>query len=195
MKKALKIIFIVLVGIIAIGIINAIFSKDNNKGTTKSATDSSSTAKEESKADGNWIYNSDSSDKMTNKITTYAQCKSLNSIDLKSPYGGGVHGYINIRNGFKNEHNTVYITVDKGQFMPSISSEESIKVKFDNSNPVSYSYSEPSDGSSGTIFLEESGLFLEKLKKSSHVIIEATFFDNGYKQFEFDTKGLVWDKK
>ena len=140
----------------------------------------------------NWHYDIDSSDKMEKSIIKLALCESLNKIDLNAPYDGGILGYINIRNGWHHKGNEAFITVDKGQFMPSLEGESSIKVKFDENKPMSFNYNEASSGSSGIIFIENAGRFLESLKKSKRVIIEAEFFDNGYKQLEFNSAGLIW---
>lgn len=44
------------------------------------------------------------------------------------------------------------------------------------------------------IFLNNSKKFINNLKKSKKVMIEATFFDAGSKVIEFDVEGLKWEK-
>ena len=167
-------------------------SSVNTSDTAKASADTNKIAVDGAIPPENWTYDVDNSDKMDNTKVYTAACKSTGTIELAAPYEGENYGYIHVRKGWKHHSNEVYITVDKGQFMYKYSEGSVIKVKFDQSGPVSFSFLEASDGSTGIIFLEDSVRFLEKLKKSKHVIIEAEFFDNGYKQLEFNTDGLKW---
>ena len=158
---------------------------DTTKKTAKS------TAIAPAQAD-NWTYNVDSSDMMNKYVVYTATCEGLNQLQLKSPYDGGSTMSIILRNGFKGKGNDVMITIDKGQFMGSITGDESIKVKFDDEAPKTFSYVDPADASSGIIFITNAKGFINELKKSKQVIIELTIFDNGVQQVKFNTSNLKW---
>jgi hypothetical protein len=54
---------------------------------------------------------------------------------------------------------------------------------------------EPEDHSSDTLFAANASSIIAKLKKSDRVIVELPFFQEGNRQFTFQTKGLVWPPK
>ena len=137
----------------------------------------------------NWSL-SEITDKMTSVKKYYAVCKSTNTIEFQFPYQGGSYFTLTVRNSGKG--NEVVINVSKGQFMPSLNSEESVKVKFDDGKPIDYTYLSASDGSSDVIFLNNENNFIKKLKVSKKLMIETTFFNEGSKIMEFDINGLNW---
>lgn len=197
MKKVLKWIGIVFGILIIIGIIGAIFGKKDTSAqpapTTIIAADSTDSSKNTPIV--NWQYSIDSSDKMDNAKVYLADCTAIDPVDLQAPYDGGSVVTLTIRNGFKHHKNEVVVSIDKGQFMPSLEGDQSIEVKFDNEKPQSFSYNDAADGSDNVIFLNNAAQFIKKIKDATHVIIEAEFFENGSKQIEFNTNGLVWDNK
>ncbi|MCG2611804.1 hypothetical protein LZZ90_09840 [Flavobacterium sp. SM15] len=139
----------------------------------------------------NWVYNEDQ-DKMEGTKQFFATCTSINTADFEFPYDGGSTLDIHIRNlGHGNE---ALITVSKGQFMTSIGDSESLKAKFDDEKPMSFTYSSSADGSSDVIFINNAAKFISKLKKAKKVMLEVGFFDAGRKVLEFETEGLKWNK-
>lgn len=166
-----------------------------NIGDDKSV--SSSTSKKEVPTDSvkaevitNWVYSQDS-DKMTSNKQYFAECKSTNEIEFQAPYSGGSYFTITVRN--MENKNDVCISVSKGQFMTSVMGSESMKVKFDNDSPVSFTFNSAADGSADIIFLNQSKKFISRLKTAKKVIIETMFFQEGNKQLEFDVDGLKWN--
>ncbi|TBH74901.1 hypothetical protein [Aquirufa nivalisilvae] len=134
-------------------------------------------------------------DKMDNNVYRTAFCTSKNTVELNFPYNGGTNLEIWLRNGLNGQGNEVFLIVNKGQFMSSFDGEETVRMKFDNSPPISSNFSNESTGKSTTIFLSKSSSIIKRLKKSKKLIIEVDFYDNGTSQFEFDVEGLKWDIK
>jgi hypothetical protein len=161
-------------------------------GEDKSNNEKSDTTEQSSeKKSENWNYSEDV-DKMEGTKQFFASNTSTNEIEFEFPYDGGSTFDILVRNTGKE--NEVLLTVSKGQFMTSINGSETLKVKFDENKPENYSYNSASDASMDVIFLNNSKKFINNLKKSKKVMIEATFFDAGSKVIEFDVEGLKWEK-
>jgi hypothetical protein len=199
MKKVLKWIGIVFGVLLVIGIIGAVFGKKDTTAqpaaTSNTIISDSTDSSKNLSTPNNWQYSVDSSDKMDNAKVFLAECTATEPVDLQPPYDGGAIATIIVRNGFKHHKNEAIISMDKGQFMPSLEGDQSIEVKFDNEKPQTFSYNDAADGSDNIIFLNNSTSFIQKIKKANHVIIEAQFFENGDKQIEFNTKDLVWNYK
>ena len=140
-------------------------------------------------ATANWEYNSDT-DKMRGTTTNFADNPSLNSANFQFPYNGESHLHILLRHS--SDGNDVIFTIDKGQFHCKYDGCE-ISVKFDNEPIKSYSVGEADSGKTDVLFLSTGeAAFINKLKKSKKVMIEAPFFNEGRQQFEFNTIGLDW---
>jgi hypothetical protein len=77
--------------------------------------------------------------------------------------------------------------------MANITEGQDIKVRFDSNKAETYSCSASSDDDSRYLFINTSKRFIDKIKHSKKVIIEAEMYDNGFQQMEFDTEGLVWN--
>ena len=133
----------------------------------------------------NWEYN-EKEDPMTSKKDFFATLPSTNTIEFEFPYNGGSKFYLNVR---KKGQIDIFLNSDKCQF----STRKSIKVRFDDEKPMTFSFNEPSDGSSNIIFINSEKLFLEKLKKSKKLLIEAEFYNEGLRIIEFYSEGLKWN--
>lgn len=137
----------------------------------------------------NWQYNEEE-DKITSKTMYFAHVSASNPLDLKFPYEGA-EAQIIIR--YKNHKQDAVLEVTKGQFMANITEGQDIKVRFDSNKAETYSCSASSDDDSRYLFINTSKRFIDKIKHSKKVIIEAEMYDNGFQQMEFDTEGLVWN--
>lgn len=131
-----------------------------------------------------WYY-FDDTNKMDNSKQYVAYTISKNYLNFKFPYDGGSFFHLVLKN--KNG-NHVLLYSENAQFIR----DSYIKVKFDDEEPIDFWYKISAYGSSDAIFIDESEEFIEKLKKSNKVMIEAPFYDNGRKIIEFDTYGLTW---
>jgi hypothetical protein len=173
---------------IALFLIFAVASSDDNK-SSSSTTEKSESSKNEKRP--NWTYSEDV-DKMEGTKRYYASCVSTNEIEFEFPYNGGSYFTLTIRNMGKG--NEIILQVSKGQFMTSIMSSETCKVKFDDEKPVNFSYNSSADGSHDIIFLENSQKLLNKLKTAKKLMVETQFFNAGSQVIEFDVDGLNWNK-
>lgn len=136
-----------------------------------------------------WSYSTDS-DKMTSNIISYAFLDANDQLYLKFPYDGGVTATIKVRN--KDGINDVSLYISKGQFLANAIRNQDIRVRFDSSKAITYSCGAPSDGSTQTLFLPANS-FIQHLKNSRHLVIQAQLYDNGVQEMEFNTQGFTWE--
>ena len=134
-----------------------------------------------------WMYDQ-TEDKMRNQITQYANLQSDNRLHFRFPYAGGSVGMLTLRKGPRGKD--VLLRVDKGQFLCTSFNGCPISVKFDNAPVAKFFAIEPSDGTSNVVFIEGYSRFVERLRRSKKVIIEAEFYQEGYQQIEFSPAGL-----
>lgn len=134
-----------------------------------------------------WEYHQ-STDKMTSKTIKFAQIMSNESLDLEFPYEGTNYGRLTLR---KKDGLDIYLTIDKGQISGGYDNNY-ISVRFDEEKPIKFSYSEPQDGSSDLIFIDNEIKFLSKLKKSKNVLISLPLYQAGNQILEFNTIDLKW---
>lgn len=99
----------------------------------------------------------------------------------------------------RNNREDVYIDISRGQFLHS----EGLTIRFDDDPALHLSAGEPADNSTDTAFLEfpancvagcrvELGEFVSRLKVAKRLRIQATFYDQGQRVFEFKSAGLQW---
>jgi hypothetical protein len=69
---------------------------------------------------------------------------------------------------------------------------KTIAVKFDAGAIESFNCSNPSDGSADVLFITPQANFIQKLRKSKKLIIEAEFYSHGRKQMTLLPSGLNW---
>lgn len=148
-------------------------------------------AEEDSKRTEGLIWNySESEDKMGRGKIKYAIVRSLNKVEFDFPYAGSQRATLHIRK-HPEYGNDVMISVEKGQFMCGVSSCN-VQVKFGEGKATKYSATEPADNSSTMLFIGDFASFIANLKKSKKVYIEAQFYQEGNRVFEFETSNLKW---
>lgn len=153
------------------------------KGTDKKSVDSSiSVSVDDIKT---WEIDSTVNDMGEKNIFATVAAKDL--VELDFPYNGGSTGKILIRR--KNGNLGAMFTIDKGQIDTDYDGTY-IRVKFDDEAPVKWSMSTAADNSSDILFFDSESKFYNKLKKSKKVVLEIPFYQNGNKQFVFNTEGL-----
>lgn len=133
-----------------------------------------------------WKY-SEKQDAMTSKTIKYAEVYSSNLVEFGFPYQGGTTGRILIRR--KDGIDEILFSIDKGQFN---SSPDKIRLRFDENPPIVNTISRTSDGSSNVLFIDNSSNFIQNMKNAQKLKIEAEFFREGNKVFEFNVKDLKW---
>lgn len=137
----------------------------------------------------NWVYN-EYIDRMTSKKRYVALVQSENKIDFDFPYNGGSTFTLFVRK--EGGENNVFLRCDKCQFIHRYGQANTIKAKFDDGSPVSYSFSEAADGSSDIIFINSANAFIGRLKKAKHLLIGAEFYQEGTKYIDFEVENLKW---
>lgn len=147
------------------------------------------TAKTSDSSTKQWTY-SNEVDKMTSKTNYYATVDANDLLDFPSPYEGGSTATLNIRN--TDGKNEALLTISKGQFLSHIDGG-TIKIRFDNDQPVTFETNNPSDGSSTVIFIENAAKLIKKLKSSEKIIVASEFYESGEKTMGFNVKNFKWD--
>lgn len=137
-----------------------------------------------------WEYHQQE-DKMRNQSTKYASLDSDNALSFDFPYNGGSMGELVLRNSPKYGKDLM-LQISKGQFMCNSYDGCYVHVKFDNQPIVQYEATESSSGRSDVIFIHNYGAFIQHLKQAKKVIIEAEFYQEGWKELEFSPTGLNW---
>lgn len=173
-----------------VGMLVIALASGGDKSTNKDSSSEQTTA--ESGPKTKWQF-SEEIDKMEGTTTYFAELPSTNKINFKFPYKGGSTLSINLRN--KGAGNEVFLYLDKGQIMPSLMGEKSMKFKFDDENTIMYSYTTATGASNNYVFMAKEKEIINKLMKSKKVMIELEIFNEGMNVFEYDSEGLVWDKK
>ncbi|OIT25322.1 hypothetical protein [Glaesserella parasuis] len=138
-----------------------------------------------------WEYEQEK-DELRNSITYRADNASLNAVDFGFPYHGSKL-YLTLRKDPKYGNDVMFFI--NGQFNGCMINSCKITVKFDDGKLESYRMVGSDSGSNDTIFIENAKsvkTFVDKLKKSKKLIVEASFYNYGKGQFTFDTQGLEW---
>jgi len=140
---------------------------------------------------GGWSYNTDT-DQLRGKTVFFASADSENSVDFDFPYNGGSTLSMTVRRHPKYGDD-VYFRISKGQFTCGIDACEGTINYGD--GPQAISLTEPADNSSDTLFASNGSSVIAHLKKAKRIIIELPFYQEGNRQFTFETKGLNWPPK
>jgi hypothetical protein len=183
----------VMIGLLIVGSIIEIFyvigtqdtKAETNKGVVAQANkDKSNNAI----TPENWTYDKDE-DKMRGSKTYLAINMSTTELNLGVPYE---HSQMTIELRNKQGVTDVMLGV-VGQFHCGTGGSCSINAKFDEHPIEKFNVDEADDGRTDLVFIEKSADFIEKIKKSKHVIIETELFNAGTQQYEFDVAGLKWE--
>ena len=156
---------------------DSIFAKSENSSTDKTVSQ--------------WQYTQEK-DEMRGATTYRATNESINEARFGFPYGTSGASIV-LRKDPKYGNDIMFI-IQSGQF--TCFDGCSISVKFDDQKLERYSMVGTDDGSSDVLFINGNKnlkRFIDKLRQSKKVIIEASFFDHGREQFTFDTQGLKWE--
>lgn len=139
-------------------------------------------------------------DEMRGTSTKFLQTDSDNSVEFDFPYSGGSNLTLVLRSKktqLKKDQKPddlpvteALLIISKGQFSCSSYDGCSVSVKFDDGKIQKYSMSGAEDSSSDVIFFDKSSSFIKGVKSHKKMIIEASFFQEGDKQFKFDLTGI-----
>jgi hypothetical protein len=133
-----------------------------------------------------WKYDT-IKNKMTDAKDIFCVVQSNESLNLTAPYDGVNFGKLTVRR--MNGKVAVIISIAKGQISGGYENDY-IKARFDKGKQITFSYLEPTDNSTETIFVENQSKFLKLLRKSKKVLILIPLYQNGNQILEFNTQGL-----
>lgn len=138
-----------------------------------------------------WTYDS-SKDEMRGTESQFASIISENTVNFEFPYDGGSKLILTLRkNGSEID---VMTSISKGQFLCGINSCDA-SFKFDSGAIQTISMSEPDNHSPDILFVKHDSSevkIINSLKQSKKLIVELPFYQEGNKQFTFNTEGLNW---
>lgn len=119
-----------------------------------------------------------------------ASLYSENSAYFDAPYQGGSTLTMTVRKHPEYGDDVIF-KISKGQFVCGVEACSGT-INF-GSGPQTIALSQPTDNSSDTLFLSSADTVIDQLKKAKRVIVELPFYQEGNRQFTFETKGLlIW---
>lgn len=143
---------------------------------------------------GKWDYSADT-DKMTGKLTSFAELQSTNSLSLAAPYGGTNYGQITVRQ-HPQYGLDVIVAIYKGQLLCAPYEGCSVKIRFGENAPMTFGATPPQDLDHTYIFLRNAKGFIEQASKVRSIKVQMNIYKGGAPVLEFESPDpLVWGKK
>jgi hypothetical protein len=136
-----------------------------------------------------WRYD-ESDDQMGRGRVRRAAVNSLNEVNFDFPYGGDQRGTLTVRVHPKFGKDVI-LAIDKGQFLCGFDGC-SVAVRFDEGKAQTFSAVGPGDHSTAALFFRGYERFVASTKKAKRVYIEAQFYQQGSRVFEFDVSDFNW---
>jgi hypothetical protein len=138
-----------------------------------------------------WQYH-EKLDQMRNAKVRFAALDSKNAAQFRPPYDGGSRLRIMLRNGDKASGMGLdaFIVIERGQFDCDLRGC-TVAYKFDDGKVGTFWMNRGNDSQS--LFVTTAAGFIGLLKKSKVLMLEAEFYQDGKRQFEFDVAGLEFD--
>jgi hypothetical protein len=137
---------------------------------------------------GKWEY-SESQDEMGRGTTREARITSSNAVHFGFPYEGETRAALKLRKNSKGQN--VIFRVERGQFISS-ASKDYVTVSIDDGGLQQFEVVESEARTSGVLFINDEENFVSQIRKANTVKIEATFYQEGRRVFDFDVRGLEW---
>lgn len=140
-----------------------------------------------------WQY-SDTADPMGRGAVKSATIATTNQVQFRFPYQGIQRATLTLRI-HPQYGRDIILDLDRAHFLCSSIDGCQVAVRFDKGKSVSYSALPPEDHSTDTLFIRNYSRFIASLKRATKLFIEAQFYQDGVRIFEFDVAGLVWEQK
>lgn len=171
--------------------------EDQGTATTQNAAPSSTdllagTGEPDSEAKedvSDWSY-SENKDELRGSTDYFASVVSTNEVNFDFPYSGGSRLQITVRKS-KAHGQDVIFSISDGQYVCGIY-DCSGMISFDGA-AEKLSLVPPADHDPKTLFAKFSDAIIQKLQSADKVIVELPFYQEGNRQFTFDTKNLKWN--
>ncbi len=179
-------IYYFFLAIVIIGFLSCNIEQNNNSTPNKSSE--IQVTQNAKVIEKNWDYATEK-DMVSGKNEYLAVSTSNNSISLSFPYTGDTYASLILRK-HPRYGKDVILKVTQGQLLCSSFEGCSLSVRFDNKSVMRFSATESADYSSDTLFIANYSRFLKSLRNSKKVVIEAPFYQDGNRAFEFNTSKL-----
>lgn len=135
-----------------------------------------------------WVY-AQHADEMGSGTIKIAAVQSLAEISFGFPYQGAQRGTLTLQD-HPRRGESVSLSVPRGQFL--CYSPCYISAQFNSGRIWQYETASPADGSSNTVFIVDYKDFRNELQKADRVRMEALFYQEGTRVFDFDVTNLRW---
>lgn len=135
-----------------------------------------------------WSY-SESKDELRGKTTYHARVVSDNSVQFDFPYNGGARLTMTVRKSPQYGSDVIF-RISKGQYTCGLYNCKGA-ISFDGRSEA-LTLTTPADHSSDVLFATYGDAIIRKLKNSDRTIVELPFYQEGNRQFVFDTTNLEW---
>ncbi len=141
-------------------------------------------AEEMAKINGlSWRYD-EFENKMGRGMIKLATVNSSNEMEFAPPYQGPQRARFNLRQ-HPEWGKQAYLIIERGQFICR-SHDCEVLVRFDDAKPVRFKGANSADYDSTTLFIDGTDLLIESIKSHREMFIEAQFYQEGRRIFEFD---------
>jgi hypothetical protein len=137
-----------------------------------------------------WEYEEDT-DTMTQKTTRFARVKSSNTAYIAFPMGKSQHAILTLRK-HPRYGKDVILRIQEGMFNCNPVEGCSVRIRFDNGKMQTFSASMSENMNTEMLFIQNYPRFVAAIKKAKVAYIEASFYMDGNKVFEFPVSGLEW---
>ena len=133
-----------------------------------------------------WVY-SQGEDPMGRGQYKIAQVESLNTINFSFPYQGAQHASFKLQKGGRGGP-SAWLQLEHANFISSAP----IYARFDGGEPQRFSVAQTSDYKTDRVGFDGEGYnrFMKQLRRARKLRIEATFYQQGTRVFEFEVHGL-----
>lgn len=135
-----------------------------------------------------WSYNS-STDEMSGRTTRTASIRSENTVNFDFPYQGPQRATLTLRTHPSYGRDAIF-RIEKGQILCTTYSRCRVRVRFDDSGPVTWGANPAADNSTEVIFLQAYGGFVSRLQRSKVIRIQPEVYQEGNPIFEFQVGGF-----
>lgn len=136
-----------------------------------------------------WRY-SESADEMGRGTVRNAIARSVNAHEFKFPYAGEQRASLQVRKHPKHGTDVIFF-IERGQFVCDVYTC-AVTLRYDDRPPVTVAASKPADHDTTTVFFPNAGDMIRQLVRSKRLRVEANYYNNGSRVFEFDVSGLEW---
>lgn len=135
-----------------------------------------------------WMYDAPI-DSISGQRSQVATVDSTNTLEFGFPYQGPQHGTLLVAT-YPRQGHQIRLIIERGQFICHRFDNCTVDVRFDSDDAITMLASEPDDGDTTTIFIDDEEQFVRHLMKAKDVQIEATYYKEGNQVLKFHTMGF-----